>query len=135
MLRILFAGAAAILVMIALGIVGAFVLSDAAASLTERFSPALSFAQRFALHLSERAGMGIALTALTALSLPGGRGAGRFLAVSTAAWFLGYVPGFLMLTDIGVLPLQSALLAIGWGWIEIVSAGGAAWLILRGGRS
>lgn len=82
------------------------------------------------LHTGLRFGLGLASVAIYA-GMRGGFGPGPFTAVRAGAliWFIGYVPGSVVLHELGVLDSGQLAFALAWGLAEAVSATLAgAWL-------
>jgi hypothetical protein len=122
---IIAAGLASIIVIVS-GIALSFVLGDAAKDLAGKFTFEISGGARFAYHIGLRIVSAAALTALVFYVAPASKEFAPLLIVVTAAWALAYVPAFLLLADVAVMPLKAALITIAWGWAEFALAGYAA---------
>ena len=125
-MKFLIAAGLASLIIVISGITLSLVLGDAAKDLAGKFTFEMSGGARFAYHIGLRILSAVALTALVFYLAPASKGLTPFFIVVTAAWALAYIPAFLLLADVAVMPLRAAFITIAWGWAEFALAGYAA---------
>ena len=130
MLKFVLASALSGFIIIVSGIALSLLIGDESKALASKFSFEMSGGQRFAFHIGLRLASGVALTVLISMLSTASGDILPFLAVITAAWFIAYVPGFLMLADLSVLKLSTAGVIMMWGWLEFALAGYCAHRVL-----
>lgn len=131
-MKFIIAASLASVIIILSGIALSLVLGETAKELAGKFAFEMSGGARFAYHIGLRILSAVALTALIFYLAPGSKTLAPFFIVITAAWALAYVPAFLLLADVAVMPLKAAFITIAWGWVEFALAGYAARRLLGG---
>lgn len=126
---IIAAGVAGVIIVIS-GVGLSLALADVSRSVAAKFTFEMAGPVRFAFHVALRLLMGAAITTLIYFLAASSKEIAPFLLVVTAAWIIAYIPSFLLLADLAVIPLRAAAITIVWGWGEFAVAGFAAWRIL-----
>lgn len=118
--RVVLGGVCAGLVFNALGMAGAFLIHLAESF--ERFGIEPTGAIAL-LHSGLRLGLGFAAVLLY-VGFRGGLGPGPWTAMRSSAlvWFIGYVPGSVVMKELGVLNDGQLAFALAWGFAETVIA-------------
>jgi len=114
-------------IVLVLGLVISVLMRETATELAQGFTFEMSGLQRALYHTALRLVSGLAVAIIVAFAMTQLPGLGQVLVLATAIWFLAYVPGFLLLSDLGTIGLGPTIKFIAWGWLEIFAAATAAW--------
>jgi len=114
-------------IILIMGLLVAMLMRETASELAQRFTFEMSGPQRALYHSGLRIASGFAVAAIVAFAFSHLPGLGQVFVLATAIWFLAYVPGFLLLADLGAVGFNPTLKLIGWGWLEITFATAGAW--------
>ena len=118
MQKLLIATLLASLILIVSGVVLSLVMSDATREFSQKFAFQMNGTERFFYHVALRILAALALATLIFIVAQSNSSVSVLIAVVVAAWFLSYVPGFLILADIGALSLKAAIATMLWGFAE-----------------